>query len=208
LTADENPKVELTPAQRDEHDRLFGDAIKLAKPYILLRHKWHNDFPDIEVRTKLGEALELFKRVLAIDPLNWGAMGYVGKIYQRLWNYEVALEWFQEAARLNPSLVDLAQEASLTAQYAGKTEEGIRFARQAVSLRPDDIALHNSLAIALLLADRLTDAKHEIAIAIAQAPLNRLARQIESTVDYFIEHGATPPATRMAFVEFLEHRPF
>jgi len=66
--------------------------------------------------SKLDRALMLFERVLKLNPSNWQAMWFSGKIQQRLGDYTAALAWFERTYQVNPSKAASAQEATTRVQ--------------------------------------------------------------------------------------------
>ena len=65
-----------------------------------------------EVRGAIERARELFLRSIELNPANWSAMWFIGKIYQRLDDNGSALSWFERASDVNGSQPDIAREHS------------------------------------------------------------------------------------------------
>src|SRR5262245_53941992 len=146
---------------RARHDELSQRAKELIDGLILL-HNGPVEPLDDEGRRRLDEAIGLYEEVVRINPRNWAAMFFVGKVYQRLKDYPRGLEWFSRAHRVNPDQPDVAREAAIAAMDAGRPQEGIAFCRRALEVKPDDPGLQANLAVALLFSGKPEEA-HGIA---------------------------------------------
>jgi regulator of sirC expression with transglutaminase-like and TPR domain len=74
----------MTPDQIEEHDSAFEQAAQIIKGEIIIQGHQPTSSAIPSVRSKLERALQLFARVLELNPRNWSAMWFVGKIHQRL----------------------------------------------------------------------------------------------------------------------------
>lgn len=188
----------MTSSQLEEHDRLYKQAVQIATTEIII--DGHPKLPEVSssVRSKMDQALQLLSRVIDLNPNNWSAMWYTGKIHQRSGDYSGALEWFARTDNLNPGQVDVMREASLCAMELGRSKEAISYASSALDVRPSDAGLQSNLALAFLLANRLDEAKQFIEKATAADPTDPIAQTVSQMIEHFI--GAcwrrTPSTTK------------
>jgi len=189
-------RKQMTPSQLEEHNRLFKEAVQVAGNEIIIQGHPSVSEPSSAVRSKLDHALHLFSRVIELNPSNWSAMWYVGKIHQRSGDQSAALEWFARAHNLNAGQVDVLREASLCAMELGRSKEAISYATSALNLRPRDAGLQSNLALAFLLAGRLDEAKQSVERATVEDPTDPIAKTLSQMIEHFITASwVRPPST-------------
>src|SRR5262249_30967443 len=127
-----------SPSDQDKarHDELYRQGCGLIEGLILLDNQAPGPL-DPRGRQRLEEAIPRFVEVVQINPGNWPAMWLLGKVYQRLEDYENGLQWFARAHRVNPDQPDVAREAAIAAMDLGRPEEAIAFCERAIETRPD-----------------------------------------------------------------------
>jgi Flp pilus assembly protein TadD len=192
----------LTEQQIQEHGRIFEEAAALIKDEIQLHDRPELPAPGWFLRRKLKRAIALFGRVLELKPDNWSAMWLVGKVYQRLGDPTYALSWFERAHQENPSQPNIAREASMCAMDAGRHDAAITFAKHAIQIEPHNVGLHANLALAYLVAARVTDAKASIERALADDPADKISQTIQAIVMHFVGNSRTPPATTPELLDY------
>jgi tetratricopeptide (TPR) repeat protein len=192
----------MTEQQIAEHNRSFKEAASIVSAEILLHERPKMPAPGWWLRRKLKRALKLFERVLQLNPENWSAMWYCGKIDQRFNDHATALSWFERAFHVNPSQPDVAREASMCAMELGRHDEAIRFAHRATQIEPQNPGLHANLALALLLAGRIPEAGNSIERAIVGDPSDKISRNISAIVQHFATTGRAPPPTTPALTAY------
>jgi Flp pilus assembly protein TadD len=133
----------------------------------------------------------LFGEVVQINPANWPAMWLLGKVCQRLGDYESGLGWFTRAHRVNPDQADVAREAAIAAMDTGKPEEAVRFCRRALEVEPDDAGLRSNLAVALLFSGKPADAQTPAREAIRRDPTDTITAGIARIIEEVLS-GARP----------------
>jgi tetratricopeptide (TPR) repeat protein len=177
-------------SSKSRHNELYQRASQLIEGLILL-----DDRPpaplDASNRSRLESAIPLFEEVVQINPGNWPAMWLLGKIYQRLSNYDSALAWFSRSHRVNPDHVDVAREAAIAAMDAGRPTEAIDYCRRALETQPEDAGLHANLAVALLFSGNPSEAKAAAAEATRRNPSDQITRQIVTIINEVLA-GARP----------------
>jgi predicted Zn-dependent protease len=196
----------MTPEQIEDHNRTFEQAVQIVRPEIIIQGVQEPHEPTELVRSKLDHALELLSRVIELNPNNWSAMWFVGKIYQRYDDQSTALEWFVRAYNLNPSQVDVSREASLCAMAIGRSEEAISFASRALKARPGDSGLQANLALAFLLAGRLSEARASIKRATTGGTTDKIAETISRMIEHFMASREKPPSKTEDLEEYWKQR--
>jgi tetratricopeptide (TPR) repeat protein len=192
----------MTEEQISEHNRAFRDAVAIVKTEIPLHERPSVSPPGWSLRRKLKRALSLFERVLQLNPENWSAMWFTGKVYQRCHDQATALAWFERAYQINASEADVAREASTCAMELGRHDTAIGFAHRAVQIAPANPGLHANLALAYLLAGRIPEAQNEIGCAVATDPTDIISKTIDSMTKHFAANGRTSPATTPALLTY------
>jgi tetratricopeptide (TPR) repeat protein len=195
----------MTPEQIDEHNLIFKEASQLVKEEVIVAGRPPASGLDRSGRVKLERAIHLFARVLELNSRNWSAMWLVGKAYQRLGNYSAALTSFVRASEVNRGQPDVLREASICAMYMGLSEEAISYADSALRCQPSNNGLLANLALALLLAGRLDEAKTAIDKAMTSGA-DAISQTVGSMVDHFIANERTPPTTTEALEGYWKKR--
>ena len=198
-----NPS-QMTLAQVEEHNRLYKEAIQIANNEIIIQG--HLRRYDSTARSRLDHALQLLTRVIDLNPNNWSAMWFVGKIHQRCGDQSAALEWFARAHNLNPGQVDVSREASLCAMELGRSKEAISYASSALRVRPSDAGLWSNLALGFLLAGRLDEAKQSIEKTKVEDPADPIAKTVSRMIEHFIASGQRPPSTTQDLQRYWAQR--
>jgi tetratricopeptide (TPR) repeat protein len=195
----------MTPQQIEEHNRVYERAIQIVKENIIVAGNSNASIVDPSTKSKLENAIRLFARVLELNPRNWNAMWLVGKTYQRLGNHSAGFLSFVGASEVKPLQPDILREASISAMYMGRSEEAVSYARRALESQPSNEGLRSNLALAFLLANRLSEAKG----AIDKKRINgadAISRNVSCIIDHFIATGRKPPTTTVALESYWNNR--
>ena len=107
-----------------EHNRLFHQASAIVKGQIPLDGRLDMPVPGWLLSRKLKHAIVLFEHVVQINPKNWSAMWFIGKVHQRFRNAGEALSWFERSYQIT-RLVQIFPVKLLFARW-----------REAVTTRP------------------------------------------------------------------------
>lgn len=113
---------------------------------------------------QLKEAIEEFKRVIALaikdDPK---ILSYynIGNLYADLGEFENAIESYQQAIKLDPTLSKPHNNLGLAYAAVGKMNEAAAEFAKAVWLKPDYADAHYNLGVAYLLLDKKKEAEEE-----------------------------------------------
>ena len=169
-------------SEREEHDRLYQEALDLVEPHLPLHQAELPELTDA-VRDDLRRGVELFRRVIAINPDNWAAMWAAGMTLRRLGDLDSALEMFAGACRLSGDNPDVPREAGITAMEGGRYADAVAFSEQAIRLDPSDAGLVANLALAHLLTQNPVEARRAAAYAVGADPADEISRNILAMID-------------------------
>lgn len=198
----------MTEAERAEQNRAYAEAAGIVNAELPLGSPEATSPPDRNQERKLSRALELFARVIQLNPKNWTALWMMGRVYRRLGNAASALDCFERSHLANPAQSEVLRQASSSAMELGKQEKALEMAQRAVQLDPNNAGLRANLAMACLLAQRLPDAKLAISQAVAGDPNDALTQQLKAMIQHFAAKGITPPANTAALFEYWrQNRP-
>ncbi len=167
---------------RAGHDELYQQACSLIEGLIILGNQAPGTLEPNQ-RRRLEDAVPLFAEVVQINPANWPAMWLLGKVYQRLGEYESGFRWFARAHRVNPEQPDVAREAAIAAMDLGRPEEAIPFCERGIEAKPDDPGLRANLAVALLFSGKPAEANTVARDALARDPADQITTQIVRIID-------------------------
>jgi tetratricopeptide (TPR) repeat protein len=194
----------VTEPQRLEHNRLFQEANALATKEILLHNRKFTGPPGWWTRRKLHRALNLFQKVLELNPENWSAMWLSGKMCERLGDRTQSFAWLERAYQIHPSQPDVAREASMAAMNLGKHDAAISYAHRAVQIESANAGLRANLALAYLLAGSLPKAREAMDSSLAADPSDKISRTVEIMIHHFIESGVAPPPTTPLLTQYWQ----
>jgi Flp pilus assembly protein TadD len=155
------------PADPEElHNLLFRQATELAQPYLLLLDVAAKNAKSVEGRADLGRAIALFDRVLGINPENWVAAWFVGKIAQSVGDLELAYRYFKRSFDIEKKNPDVARELTVICLDTKRAKEAVAVAEFAVGLSETDAGLKANLALARLCAGDPVGADDDIDAAL------------------------------------------
>ena len=127
-----------------------------------------------------------FKRCLKQYPKHWPSMFLLGKIYQRLGRFDLALTLFESAYTIEKNNIDVLREASLSSLHVDNIEKAIFYSDNSLKLKPNDITLLGNHAMNLLIANRDIEAKEFIKKAIDIDSDNIINNDIKMVIDSVI----------------------
>ena len=142
---------EFTEDEAERHNALTKRGWNLSRDQFHLHDGGASGEPGYFTRRKLRRAIKCFEEALLINPGGWSSMWALGKIYQRLGQHQLSLDWFSRAIDLNPGQPDVAREAGLAALDSGEGSLAVQFCSVAVANKPDDPGLVANLALAHML---------------------------------------------------------
>jgi tetratricopeptide (TPR) repeat protein len=194
--------TQLTPKQIERHHRLCQRGWRLLEGELAFeRDSAPPAPPGWWRRRRLRKALACFAATLSIEPAGWPALYVMGRIHRRLAEWPQALGCLAQAHALEPAHADVAREAGLAALDDGDGATAVRYCLAATCLRPADAALVANLALAYLIAGRISDAEEAIdrAVAMAESDGND-ARSLKRLIDDVIGGRRARPTSLAAVV--------
>lgn len=162
---------------RARHDELYRRGCDLIQGLLLTDGNEPAALAEMD-RRKLLEAVPLFVEVVEIHPGNWAAMWLLGKVHERLEQYERGLQWFARAHRVHPEQPDVVREAAITAMKLGWNDEAVHYCKCGVALQPDNAGLRANLALAQLLSEMPDDALETVREALRMDPMDAIAARL------------------------------
>ena len=173
--------TEADLSSADLHDLHYRKGWELAKVLLLIDGKRAGLLTPF-ARSRFRKAARHFESALAIHPTGWSSMWALGKICQRLGEFDQALTWFSRAHSIEPGQPDVAREAGLAALETNEPERAKVFLEAAIRARPEDPGLVANLALAQLLSGSVDDAQHSASEAVARAPQDQISRRVLGVV--------------------------
>ncbi len=105
---------------------------------------------EFEARGRLGEAAELYKKILGIDPRSVPALNQLGALYVRQKKFSEGLDYYHQALKINP--LEFGTNLNLGIAYIKM--QNYRSATspltEAIRLKPSDLQARKLLAVAFL----------------------------------------------------------
>jgi tetratricopeptide (TPR) repeat protein len=149
-------------------------------------------------RRSANRAIEQFKQALAIIPEHFQSLFFIGKLYQRLKDYENALTYFETALQYEHSNHSLPQEASLVAMHLHQTDKAILYSAEALRRAPENFALMGNHAMNLLIAGLDEEARETIDKAMLINQNDKINRTIQLKIENVISGKVKRPTFEQA----------
>jgi tetratricopeptide (TPR) repeat protein len=116
---------------------------------------------------KIPEAIERFKKALAIHPNYLAARNNLGAQYLKLGQWPEAVEQFEAAIGVNSKALNPRQNLAIALIEQKKYSEAIEHLNQAISIDSSSPTAHLYLGIASLGVDDVAQAERELSIALS-----------------------------------------
>ena len=152
----------------------------------------------LNLRDKILIYLSLrdFNKCLRWKPNHWPSMFLKGKIYQRLGDFNKALNLFEQAYSIEKFNTDILREAALTCIHIDNPEKAIFYDTEALKLKPDDYALLGNFAMHLLLNFKDQESLETIEKALLVNPGNKINEDIKMVVENVINGKMKRPTCK------------
>lgn len=184
--------MNLTDEQINQFNQYYDDACKKMKGIIILESYRPKAIGFFE-KIKANKAIRLFEKALQIFPDHFPSLFFIGKIYQRLAQYDKSLLYFERALEFEKQNYSLPQEASLVAMHLGQVEKAIEYSAESIKRAPGHIALMGNHAMNLLIAGKDTEAKKHIEEALTIEPNDEINKNIQKRIHNVISGNAKRP---------------
>lgn len=165
----------------EEHDRLFKEGSALIQPYIKLRGR-PGLTRDKKSEDDINRGIKLLGKLTEVNPQNWSALWFIGKAYQVLGNSEKACSAFEKSFLIQKQNPDVAREYSFECLRLGRVQESVNAAEHAYNLDPKNAGLISNLALSYVMAGRNADALNLTEKAIAIAPTDKIAKNLNKLI--------------------------
>ncbi len=134
---------------------LAAGLVRPLKPPVEQAEMWFDRASDCESDpARWEEAIEAYRRVVAIDPTYAAAWNNLGLLLHRMGQYAEARQAYAAALEQDPGCAEAAYNLGSLEEDTGQVEQAIRHYRRALAIRPDYADAHFNLAAALARAGR------------------------------------------------------
>jgi len=131
-------------------------------------------------KQSLAKAAELYQKVIALDPSDAVAHGFLGMVYTLMRQHEKGIAEAEKAITLNPKAPSwYLHQLADAYRHMGRYDESITWGKKAVDRNPKNLPAHLVLAASYSLAGREKEAQAEAAQVLKISPnysLERLAK--------------------------------
>ena len=183
----------MTENQIELFNFYYGKACKAQEGTIIL-DEYRPASLGFFGRLKAKKAIQLFEKALEIFPDHFQSLLFIGKIYQRLKDYEKSLKYLEAATEYEKENHMAPQEASLVAMHLNLVDKAVEYSTEALRRKPNDPALLGNHAMHLLIAGAFTKAYETIEKALAINPNDHINQQIKSRIIGVREGRLTQPS--------------
>lgn len=177
--------MSLTENQISEFNRHYNKGCSLQDGIILLDGYKPKSLGFFE-KIRAKKALKSFEAALEIYPESWQSLFFIGKIYQRMREFEKSLSYIEKAMTYESSNHVLFQEASLVAMHLNQIEKSIEFSKISIKISPENFALLGNHAMNLLVAEKDDEAKQVIEKALSINPNDTYNQRIKKKIENVI----------------------
>lgn len=137
-------------------------------------------------RILIGYSINDFKWCLKQIPNHWPSMFILGKIYERLNKFDIALPWFEKAYSIEKNNIDILREASLSCIHLNDIEKAIIYSTESLNLDPNNHTLLANHALNLLIGYQDVEARAYIQKALNIQPDSEINRNINQVIESVI----------------------
>jgi tetratricopeptide (TPR) repeat protein len=173
--------MNLNDDEINEFNYHYSRATEMMKGIIILDEYRPGNLNFFEKR-RARKSIKYFENALAIVPNNFASLFFLGKIYQRLKEYEKSLFYFEEGLEFEKENYSLPQEASLVAMHLNLIDKAIEYSSEALNRNPDNYGLMGNHAMNLLIGGKDQEATKIIENALKLAPKDVVNNNIQKKI--------------------------
>ena len=159
-----DPQVRRTAEMFLRHRLPAHDVPKTAESLNIAAYNLQHRFGD------QGAAATAYQKAIAADPKFSWPYANLGRLYMELDQYDLALEWLDNAIRLNPSHFRAHASKGVALQTLRRYDEAVESYRAALVLNPDDASTRANLGRSLLNLGRDAEGLRELQTAVRLDP--------------------------------------
>jgi len=182
----------MTEQQIAEFNSLYQRACDKMKGLIILEGYRPKRIGFFE-KLRATKAIKYFEQALSLIPDHYQSLFFLGKIYQRLGEYNIAINYFETALKSEQTNHNIPQEASLVAMHLNQIEKAIEYSKEAIRRKPNDFALMGNHSMNLLIAGLDNEAKETIDKALLINPTDTINQKIKNKIESVISGQAKRP---------------
>lgn len=173
--------MELSDKEIEQFNKLYNQACKKMKGLIILDEYRPKGMSFLE-KMRAKKTIKLFSEALKIDANHFASLFFIGKMYQRMKEYEPALEYMEKALLLDQTNPSIAQEASLVAMSLNQVEKAVVYSTEAIRRAPEHPAILCNHAMNLLIAAKDSEALEVIEKALSIEPGDEISQRVHGKI--------------------------
>ncbi|PIU19010.1 MAG: hypothetical protein COT16_00385 [Elusimicrobia bacterium CG08_land_8_20_14_0_20_44_26] len=162
----ENPVMRLTLAVFYEAEKKWDKAVEQYREIYRINPASPNSILKAgEIYIKLGrmqEAKKIFTEVLEKEPENSSALMSLAAIYERDKQWDKVIDVLMKIHKINDGYPEVEMYLGLAFMQSGSSDTAKEYFKRAVSIAPDNAALHYSLALIYIDAEEYLRAIDEL----------------------------------------------
>jgi tetratricopeptide (TPR) repeat protein len=158
--------------------QVYDTACNLIEPYC--GYKLHEPLLPDAARKQLQSAISMIERFLEVYPVNWNALWWMGTAHRGLRELEPAYTDFRRAYALEKTRA--GHEFAYMCLALGKGDEAVQVYREMMERTPADARLIADYALALFVADRLSEAESAIQDSLKLEPENKMSQNLATGI--------------------------
>lgn len=178
IAAIDAPAVDYRRLMKEGHALAEAGKLERAETYLKESLALRDDYSPTHVAygyvldslSRPDDAIEQYRRALALDPLNGNAHRYFAQTLIRLRQFPEAIRHLQIALRIDPLDDDACRHFGDALMLGGNAAEAEKAYRKALELNGENAFAHNNLAQLLMYAGRLDEALHHYGEAVRCRP--------------------------------------
>jgi len=125
---------------------------------------------ELAAEGRIDEAREVYREILAANPLSLKARNNLGALYDEAGQHELALEQFEAAEKIDPENVEVLGNLGAALGALGRYEEAERVLRRALRIEPESVDVHANLGILSFRRGLYADAEEHLRWVCERAP--------------------------------------
>ncbi len=153
-----------------------GWAALAAQPYLAERRLEREPAFDIQATPEVKEQARRLENALSKDPGNAQLAARLGYLYAQVRAWPLALQRFEQAARLAPQDPGNYNDIGNIYYMTGRPDEAIEYWKKSLAVKPDQVDAHVNLAKVYFEQGRLKEATAQAQAALQLDPGNERAR--------------------------------